>query len=84
MPGEVAYLDTEDVLVLHREALGCSAAEARNRLRNRDGLESAVARPSWHAHYSGALDLAQNEVEPTRGLEPRTCRLRGGCSNYEP
>jgi len=56
------YLGVEDVLLLHADILGCSIEQARDHLRNTEGLEGAVARPLSHAHYAGADVSAQAAV----------------------
>lgn len=59
------YLGVEDVLLLHADILGCSIDQARDHLRNTEGLEGlegAVARPLSHAHYAGADVSAQAAV----------------------
>jgi death-on-curing family protein len=58
-PGEIEpiYLTLEDVLELYGLIIGATAAEAADHLRNRAGLESALARPATYAHYEDA-DLA--------------------------
>ena len=52
-PGEIepVYLTLDDVLGLHGLIIGAGSAEAADQLRNRDGLESALARPAAYAHY---------------------------------
>jgi death on curing protein len=55
--GEPVYLSLEDVLSLHGLIIGTSSAQAADQLRNRGGLESALARPAAYAHYEDA-DLA--------------------------
>ncbi len=54
---EPVYLTLADVLELHALIIGATAAEAADQLRNRAGLESAIARPETYAHYQDA-DLA--------------------------
>jgi death-on-curing protein len=61
------YLGVEDVLRLHAEILGCSTQQARDHLRNPEGLEGAVARPLSHAHYAGA-DLAAQAAVLAHGI----------------
>jgi death-on-curing family protein len=51
---ESVYLTLTDVLELHALIIGTTAAEAADQLRNRAGLESALARPETYAHYQGA------------------------------
>ncbi|HEY7960885.1 MAG TPA: hypothetical protein VID29_03095 [Solirubrobacteraceae bacterium] len=47
----------EDILELYGLIIGSTATVAADHLRNRDGLESALARPATYAHYENA-DLA--------------------------
>lgn len=54
---EPVYLTLADVLELHALIIGATAAKAADQLRNRAGLESAIARPETYAHYQDA-DLA--------------------------
>ncbi len=54
---EPVYLLLVDVLELYGLIIGATAAEAADHLRNREGLESALARPATYAHYEDA-DLA--------------------------
>lgn len=54
---ELVYLSLEDVLTLHGLIIGASSTQAADQLRNRGGLESALARPAAYAHYEDA-DLA--------------------------
>lgn len=51
---ELVYLTLADVLELHALIIGATAAEASDQLRNRAGLESALARPETYAHYQDA------------------------------
>ena len=54
---EPVYLTLEDVLSLHGLIIGASSTQVADQLRNRGGLESALARPAAYAHYEDA-DLA--------------------------
>jgi death-on-curing protein len=54
---EPVYLTLDDVLNLHGLIIGASSTQAADQLRNRGGLESALARPAAYAHYEDA-DLA--------------------------
>jgi death-on-curing protein len=58
-PGEIepVYLTLGDVLELHALIIDATPADAANQLRNKAGLESALARPETYAHYVTA-DLA--------------------------
>jgi death on curing protein len=68
-PGEIepVYLTSEDVLGLYGLIIGVGAAEAGDHLRNRDGLESALARPAAYAHYEDA-DLALQAAVLAHGI----------------
>jgi death-on-curing family protein len=46
---------------------GATAAEAADQLRNRSGLESALARPETYAHYQGA-DVALQAAVLAHGI----------------
>lgn len=46
---------------------GCSVREAADQLRSRDGLESALARPQFYAHYEDA-DLALQAAVLAHGI----------------
>lgn len=61
------YLTLEDILELHGLIIGATAAEAGEQLRNRDGLESALARPGTYAHYEDA-DLALQAAVLAHGI----------------
>jgi hypothetical protein len=68
-PGEIepVYLTVDDVLGLHGLIIGATSAEAADHLRNRDGLESALARPATYAHYENA-DLALQATVLAHGI----------------
>lgn len=68
-PGELepVYLTLVDVLELHALIIGATAAEAADQLRNRAGLESALARPETYAHYQDA-DLALQAAVLAHGI----------------
>ncbi len=68
-PGEMepVYLTLDDVLQLYGLIVGATAAEAADHLRNRDGLESALARPATYAHYEDA-DLALQAAVLAHGI----------------
>jgi death-on-curing protein len=59
---EPVYLTLADVLELHALIIGATAAEAADQLRNRAGLESAIARPETYAHYQDADLVLQATV----------------------
>lgn len=64
---EPVYLTLADVLELHALIIGASAGEAADQLRNRAGLESAIARPETYAHYQDA-DLALQATVLAHGI----------------
>jgi death-on-curing protein len=64
---EPVYLTLADVLELHALIIGATAVEAANQLRNRAGLESAIARPETYAHYQDA-DLALQAAVLAHGI----------------
>jgi len=64
---EPVYLTLEDVLELHALIIGATPTEAADQLRNRPGLESALARPETYAHYQAA-DLALQAAVLAHGI----------------
>jgi death-on-curing protein len=56
-----------DVLELYGLIIGATAMGAADQLRNRDGLESALARPETYAHYEDA-DLALQAAVLAQGI----------------
>ena len=68
-PGEIepVYLTLDDVLGLHGLIIGATVDEAADQLRNRDGLESTLARPAAYAHYESA-DLALQAAVLAHGI----------------
>jgi death on curing protein len=68
-PGEIepVYLTLADVLDLHALIIDATAAQAADQLRNRPGLESALARPETYAHYQDA-DLALQAAVLAHGI----------------
>ena len=64
---EPVYLTLEDVLGLHGLIIGATSTEAGDQLRNRYGLESALARPETYAHYKDA-DLALQAAVLAHGI----------------
>ncbi len=64
---EPVYLEFEDVLEFYAATVGGTVADAQAHLRNRHGLESALARPATHAHYEGA-DLASQAAMLAHGI----------------
>jgi hypothetical protein len=72
-PGEFepVYLTLADVLELHALIIDATATEAADQLRNRTGLESALARPETYAHYQDAdLALQAAVLAPGRHRRP--------------
>jgi death-on-curing protein len=65
--GEAVYLGVDDVLELYAGIFQGTVEEAADQLRSRSGLEGALARPLWHAHYSGA-DLAMQAAVLAHGI----------------
>jgi death-on-curing protein len=72
----VAYLELEDALELYAAIIGGTAAQAEDHLRNRSGLESALARPETYAHYEDA-DLALQAAVLAHGLAESQCFIDG-------
>jgi death on curing protein len=64
---EPVYLTLGDILELYGLIIGATAAEAGDQPRNRDGLESALARPETYAHYQDA-DLALQAAVLAHGI----------------
>jgi death-on-curing protein len=63
----VVYLTFDDVLGFHADLFGCSTQGALDRLRNRAGLEGALARPAQYAYYQEA-DLALQAAVLAHGI----------------
>jgi death-on-curing protein len=66
-PADVRHLESDDVLAVHAALFDLEPDQAADRLRNRDGLDSAVARPRQHAAYGGA-DLAAQAAFLAHGI----------------
>jgi death on curing protein len=64
---EPVYLTLADILKLHALIIDATAAEAVDQLRNRAGLEGAIARPETYAHYQDA-DLALQAAVLAHGI----------------
>jgi death-on-curing protein len=64
---EPVYLTLADILELHALIIGATAAEAADQLRNRAGLESAIARPETYVHYQEA-DMALQATVLAHGI----------------
>ena len=54
MSGRPIYLEAEDVIGLYADAFGCTEVQAADLLRDRPGLDAAVARPLTDAHDNQA------------------------------
>ena len=63
---EPVYLEFADALELYAAIIGGTVSEAGDQLRNRSGLESALARPRSYAHYEDA-DLARQAAMLAHG-----------------
>ena len=76
--GEIqpVYLTLGHVLELYGLIMGTTAVEARDQLRNRPGIESAIARPETHAHYEDA-DLALQAAVLAHGIAESQCFIDG-------
>lgn len=72
----VAYLELDDGLELYAAIIGGTAALADDHLRNRSGLESALARPETYAHYEDA-DLALQAAVLAHGIAESQCFIDG-------
>lgn len=64
---ELVYLELDDAMELYGAIVGCTPTQAADHLRNRAGLESALARPATHAHYDAA-DLFLQAAVLAHGL----------------
>lgn len=64
---EPVYLTLDDILELYGLIISSTSAVAGDHLRNRDGLESALARPATYAHYEDA-DLALQAAVLAHGI----------------
>jgi death-on-curing protein len=64
---ELVYLALPDLLDLYALIIGASASEAADQLRNRDGLQGALARAETYAHYEAA-DLALQAAVLAHGI----------------
>ena len=64
---EPVYLILEDVLEIYAAIIDATATQAADHLRNRDGLEGALARPAHYAHYQQA-DLALQAAVLAHGI----------------
>jgi death-on-curing protein len=64
---EPVYLEFADALELYAAIIGGTVSEAGDQLRNRSGLESALARPRSYARYEDA-DLALQAAVLAHGV----------------
>lgn len=64
---EPVYLEFVDALELYAAIIGATVSEAGDQLRNRSGLESALARPRSYARYEDA-DLALQAAVLAHGV----------------
>jgi death-on-curing protein len=64
---EPLYLVLEDALELYAAIIDANPGQAGDHLRNRSGLEGALARPATHAHYQAA-DLALQAAVLAHGI----------------
>lgn len=71
MPSEptpdLLYLELEDVLALYADLFDVDERGARDRLRNEDGLQSALHRPRTYGHYMTA-DIATQAAALAHGI----------------
>jgi len=65
--GEPVYLELADALELYAAIIDRTAEQAGDHLRNRSGLEGALARPRSYAHYEDA-DLALQAAALAHGI----------------
>lgn len=64
---ETRYLTAEQVFTLYAAVFQCTEQQAEDQLRSRAGLESALARPQFYAHYEAA-DLAMQAAVLAHGI----------------
>src|SRR5689334_8430294 len=64
---EPIYLTAEQVFTLYAAVFDCTEQQAADQLRSRAGLESALARPQFYAHYEEA-DLAMQTAVLAHGI----------------
>ena len=62
------YLTVTGVLGLHAQIMGCTREQARDRLRNAPGLETAVMRPQNAAHYEDDADIPLQAAYLAHGI----------------
>lgn len=61
------YLDADDVIRIYGRIFGIDSEAAANQLRDRPGLEGAIARPGNYAAYQGA-ELAMQAAVLAHGI----------------
>lgn len=66
-PAELINLELADVLGLHADIFDLDERGAEDRLRNEEGLRSALNRPRTYAHYGGA-DIASQAAALAHGI----------------
>jgi death-on-curing protein len=72
----VAYLELDDAVELYAAIIGGTAAQAEDHLRNRAGLEGALARPETYAHYEDA-DVPLQAAVLAHGIAESQCFIDG-------
>jgi death on curing protein len=65
---EAIYLTLEDILGLYGLIIDATHLEAANQLRNREGLESTLARPHTYMLYEENTDFALQATVLAHGL----------------
>lgn len=64
---ELIYLQLEDILELYAAIIGGTTTQAADQLRNRSGLEAALAWSASYTHYESA-DVAMQAAVLAHGL----------------
>ncbi len=64
---ELVYLTVEQVITLYAGLFDCTERQAADQLRSREGLESALARPQFYAHYESA-DVSMQAAVLAEGI----------------
>ena len=64
---DLLYLELTDVIGLYADLFGLDEEGAQDRLRNEDGLRSALNRPRTYAHYMKA-DIAPQGAALAHGI----------------
>jgi death-on-curing protein len=73
---EPVYLELADALDLYAAIIGGTVTQAGDQLRNRSGLESALARPRSYAHYENA-DLVLQAAVLAHGIAENQAFIDG-------